>query len=59
MGILQATEAIKMILGLGDSLVGRLVIYDALALRFRELKMQRDPNCPVCGEGVERTAITL
>lgn len=59
MGILQATEAIKLILGLGDSLVGRFVIYDALALRFRELKMRRDPNCPACGDEVERNAIVL
>jgi sulfur-carrier protein adenylyltransferase/sulfurtransferase len=54
MGVLQATEAIKLILGLGDSLVGRLVIYDALALRFRELKMRRDPNCSVCSDGIDR-----
>lgn len=50
MGILQATEAVKLILNLGDSLVGRFVIYDALALRFRELKMRRDPNCLMCGD---------
>lgn len=51
LGVLQATEAIKLILGLGDSLVGRFVIYDALALCFRELKMRPDPNCPMCGDG--------
>jgi len=59
MGVLQATEAIKLILGLGSSLAGRLVVYDALATRFRELKLRRDPKCPTCGDGVDRSAITL
>jgi adenylyltransferase/sulfurtransferase len=49
-GTLQATEAIKLILGLGDSLVGRLLLFDALEMRFRELGLRRDPDCPVCGE---------
>jgi molybdopterin/thiamine biosynthesis adenylyltransferase/rhodanese-related sulfurtransferase len=49
-GMIQALEAIKLILGLGDSLVGRLLHIDALSLRFREFNLRRDPNCPVCGE---------
>jgi sulfur-carrier protein adenylyltransferase/sulfurtransferase len=48
-GTIQATEAIKLVLGAGDSLVGRLLVYDALRMRFRELKLQRDPDCPICG----------
>jgi len=59
MGTLQATEAIKLILGLGTSLAGRLLIYDALAAKFRELKLRRDPKCPTCGDGVDRTKIQL
>ena len=48
-GLLQATEAIKLVLGVGESLAGRLLCYDALAARFRELKLPRDPACPGCG----------
>lgn len=48
-GVIQATEAIKVILGIGEPLVGRFLIYDALRMRFRELKLRRDPECPVCG----------
>lgn len=48
-GTLQATEIIKLILGIGDSLGGRLLLFDALAMRFRELKIRRDPACPLCG----------
>ena len=40
----------KLILGVGETLVGRLVLYDALAMRFRELKLRRNPECPVCGD---------
>ena len=50
LGIIQATEAIKLILGRGEPLVGRLLLVDALAMRFRELKLRRNPECPVCGE---------
>jgi rhodanese-related sulfurtransferase len=46
----QATEAVKIILGTGETLKGRLLLYDALHMRFRELKLRRDPNCPVCGD---------
>jgi adenylyltransferase/sulfurtransferase len=49
-GLIQATEAVKLILGIGEPLVGRLVLYDALTLRFRELKLRRNPECPVCGD---------
>jgi molybdopterin/thiamine biosynthesis adenylyltransferase/rhodanese-related sulfurtransferase len=59
MGVLQATEAIKLALGLGDPLAGRLLVYDALKTRFRELKLRRDPKCPTCGDGVDRSAIPL
>lgn len=49
-GLIQATEAVKLILGVGEPLVGRLLLYDALAMRFRELKLRRNPECPVCGD---------
>ncbi|HEU4586652.1 MAG TPA: molybdopterin-synthase adenylyltransferase MoeB [Gemmatimonadaceae bacterium] len=48
-GILQATEAIKLLLGIGQPLVGRLLLVDALRAQFRTLKLQRDPDCPACG----------
>src|SRR4051794_34084339 len=49
-GSIQALETIKWIIGAGDSLVGRLLLFDALKLRFRELQLRKDPSCPVCGE---------
>ncbi|MGA2373366.1 MAG: molybdopterin-synthase adenylyltransferase MoeB [Candidatus Korobacteraceae bacterium] len=49
-GVIQATETIKLILGAGDSLIGRLLLVDALAMRFREVKVRKSPDCPVCGE---------
>jgi adenylyltransferase/sulfurtransferase len=49
-GTIQATETIKLILGTGQPLVGRLLLYDAFNMRFRELKLRRDPACPVCGD---------
>jgi molybdopterin/thiamine biosynthesis adenylyltransferase/rhodanese-related sulfurtransferase/molybdopterin converting factor small subunit len=48
-GIIQATEAIKLIIGVGEPLIGRFLIYDALKMKFRELKLRKDPDCPVCG----------
>ena len=48
-GVIQATETIKLMLGIGEPLVGRFLIYDALKMRFRELKLRKDPECPVCG----------
>ncbi len=49
-GTIQATEAIKIILGRGEPLVGRLLTYESLKMQFRTLKLRRDPDCPVCGE---------
>ena len=49
-GVIQATEAVKLILGTGKSLIGRLMIYDALDMTFREMKIRRNPECPLCGE---------
>jgi molybdopterin/thiamine biosynthesis adenylyltransferase/rhodanese-related sulfurtransferase len=49
MGNIQANEAIKVLLGIGDTLTGRLLIYDALGMTFTELKVRRDPSCPACG----------
>ncbi len=48
-GVIQATESIKLITGIGTPLIGRFLIYDALSMRFRELKLKKDPDCPVCG----------
>ncbi len=49
-GIMQATEAIKFIIGKGDLLVGRLVLFNAMEMKFREVKLNKDPDCPVCGK---------
>lgn len=49
-GLIQATEVVKLILGKGETLKGRLVLYDALNMKFRELKLRRNPECPVCGD---------
>jgi adenylyltransferase/sulfurtransferase len=49
LGVIQATEVIKLILGTGEPLIGRLLLVDALAMRFRELRVRRNPECPVCG----------
>ena len=49
-GSIQAMETIKLILGVGEPLVGRLLLFDALAMRFRELKLRKNPDCPMCGE---------
>ncbi|MHB8637928.1 MAG: molybdopterin-synthase adenylyltransferase MoeB [Fimbriimonadaceae bacterium] len=49
-GLIQATEAVKAILGVGESLVNRLLLYDALSMRFSEVRIRRDPDCPVCGD---------
>ncbi len=48
-GCIQATEAIKLILGRGEPLIGRLLLFDALGMRFKELKLRKDPDCPICG----------
>lgn len=57
-GLLQATEVIKLILGIGNPLIGRLLTYDALAQKFRELKLRRDPDCKMCGEHATFTGFT-
>jgi len=49
-GTIQATEVVKLIIGVGEPLINRFMIYDALRMRFRELKLRKDPECPVCGE---------
>jgi adenylyltransferase/sulfurtransferase len=48
-GSIQAVEALKLLLGKGDTLIGRLLVFDALRMKFRELKLRKDPNCPICG----------
>jgi len=50
LGVIQATETIKLVLGSGDSLLGRLLLVDALGMRFRELALRKDPDCPLCGK---------
>jgi adenylyltransferase/sulfurtransferase len=49
-GLIQATETVKLILGIGQPLIGRLMLYDALGMKFRELKLRRNPECPICGD---------
>jgi molybdopterin/thiamine biosynthesis adenylyltransferase/rhodanese-related sulfurtransferase len=51
MGLLQGNEVIKLAAGIGEPLIGRLLLYDSLGTRFTELKVKRDPNCPICGPG--------
>jgi bacteriocin biosynthesis cyclodehydratase domain-containing protein len=48
-GLIQATEAIKLLVGFGEPLIGRLLTYDAIGMRFREVRLRRDPHCPLCG----------
>src|SRR5499426_1091902 len=48
-GLIQATEAVKLILGIGETLIGRLMLYDALGMKFRELKLRKSADCPICG----------
>ncbi len=54
-GVIQATEVLKYLLGLGDLLVGRLLTYDALSLQFREIQVKKNPDCPVCGKNPPET----
>ncbi|MDX1934831.1 MAG: molybdopterin-synthase adenylyltransferase MoeB [Capsulimonadales bacterium] len=56
-GCIQANEAIKLILGVGEPLIGRLLLFDALGMRFRELKLRKDPACPICGSNPTVTAL--
>ncbi len=55
MGTLQANEVLKLVLGIGDPLIGRLLLYEALGTRFTELKVRRDPHCPICGDDAPET----
>ena len=48
MGLLQATEVVKLVTGIGEPLIGRLLLYEALGATFTELKVRRDPECPIC-----------
>jgi len=56
-GSIQALEAIKLVIGNGETLIGRLVLFDALRLKFRELKLEKDPNCPICGRNPTITSL--
>jgi len=58
-GVIQGTEAIKLLIGIGEPLIGRLLTYDALGMRFREVKLRRDPKCPLCGEHPSITDLSI
>ncbi len=58
-GVIQATETIKLLIGMGEPLIGRLLTYDALGMRFREVKLRRDPKCPLCGEHPSITDLSI
>ena len=58
-GLVQATETVKLLLGIGDPLIGRLLTYDALGMRFREVKLRRDPKCPLCGTAPTITDLSI
>lgn len=58
-GVLQATEAIKEILGIGDSMAGHLMIYDALSMNFKKVKVRKDPECPLCSENATVKDLTM
>jgi bacteriocin biosynthesis cyclodehydratase domain-containing protein len=57
-GVLQANEALKILVGYGEPLVGRLLMFDAQSTTFRELKLRRDPHCPTCGDGAKDEGAT-
>jgi len=57
LGVIQATEVIKLILGIGDPLIGRLLLIDALGMNFRQLKLRKNPDCPVCGTHPTQTEL--
>lgn len=58
-GLVQATEAIKVLLGIGEPLIGRLLTYDALGMRVREVRLRRDPKCPLCGTAPTITDLSI
>ncbi|HSQ04287.1 MAG TPA: ThiF family adenylyltransferase, partial [Burkholderiales bacterium] len=53
-GTIQAAEALKILAGVGDTLTGRLLLLDALSMEIRIIRLQKDPECPVCGKGSEK-----
>ena len=58
-GTIQATETVKLVLGIGEPLIGRLLTYDALGMRFREVRLRRDPKCPLCGTSPTITDLAI
>ena len=58
-GTIQATETVKLLIGIGEPLIGRLLTYDALGMRFREVKLRRDPKCPLCGSAPTITDLAI
>jgi adenylyltransferase/sulfurtransferase len=56
-GCIQANEAVKLILGIGEPLIGRLLLFDALGMRFKELRLRKDPDCPICGQNPTVTGL--
>jgi len=58
-GTIQATETVKLLLGIGEPLIGRLLTYDALGMRFREVRLRRDPKCPLCGTSPTITDLAI
>src|SRR5258705_3000997 len=56
-GAIQVTEAIKLLTGIGDTLLGRLMVYDALEMSYRKIKLRKDPNCAICGENPSVTGL--
>ena len=56
---MQATETVKVLLGIGEPLIGRLLTYDALGMRFREVRLRRDPKCPLCGTSPTITDLSI
>lgn len=56
-GVMMATEAIKYIIGIGEPLIGRLVLYEALGMTYREMKVPRDESCPLCGKNPSITKL--
>ena len=56
---MQATEAVKVLVGFGEPLIGRLLTFDAIGMRFREVKLRRDPNCPLCGKSPGITDLSI
>ena len=56
-GAIQSTEAVKLLMGIGEPLVGKLMVYDALEMEYRKLKVRKDPECPLCGKNPTITGL--